>query len=116
MAYVKTEIVEPQYTGMEIFKKTFIEYFQPDYDSIDYDVIRAFIFITLTVLLFSILTSVVCGSILLGLVGFSIYLFFTGSVLCVIAPLSFALTEVYKYKITKTVKEIIVYEPKDFYR
>ena len=111
MAYVKTEIVEPQYTGMGIFKKTFIEYFQPDYDSI-----RAFIFITLTVLLFSILTSVVCGSILLGLVVFSTYFFFAGSVLCVIAPLSFALTEVYKYKTTKNVKEIIVYEPEDFYR
>ena len=111
MAYVKTEIVEPQYTGMEIFKKTFIGYFQPDYDSI-----RIVIFIILTMLLFSILTSVVCGSILLGLVGFSIYLFFTGSVLFVIAPLSFALTEVYKYKTTKNVKDIIVYEPEDFYR
>ena len=111
MAYIKTEIVEPQYTGMEIFKKTFIEYFQPDYDSI-----RIVIFIILTFLLFSIFTGVMYGSILLGLVGFSIYLFFTGSVLCVIAPLSFALTEVYKYKTTKNVKEIIVYEPEDFCR
>ena len=96
---------------MEIFKKTFIEYFQPDYDSI-----RIVIFIILVMLLFSIFVSVMCGSVLLGLVVFSTYLFFTGSVLCVIAPLSFALTEVYKYKTTKNVKEIIVYEPEDFYR
>ena len=111
MAYVKTEIVEPQYTGMEIFKKTFIECFQPDYDNI-----RIVIFIILTFLLFSIFIGVMYGSIWLGLMVFSTYLFFTGSVLCVIAPLSFALTEMYKYKTTKNVKEIIVYEPEDFYR